>query len=126
MNDVDIKTREYTTVSEVSGPLMVVQDVEGVAYNEIVEIETPSGENRTGQVLEVENDIALVQEFEGTSDLNTLSTKVRFTGETAKIGVSSDMLGRIFNGIGKPIDGGPDIIPDKELDVNGSPMNPAA
>ena len=126
MNDVDIKTREYTTVSEVSGPLMVVQDVEGVAYNEIVEIETPSGENRTGQVLEVENDIALVQVFEGTSDLNTLSTKVRFTGETAKIGVSSDMLGRIFNGIGKPIDGGPDIIPDKELDVNGAPMNPAA
>ncbi|MBR0472035.1 MAG: V-type ATP synthase subunit B [Methanosphaera sp.] len=126
MNDVDIKTREYTTVSEVSGPLMVVQDVEGVAYNEIVEIETPSGEQRTGQVLEVENDIALVQVFEGTSDLNTLSTKVRFTGETAKIGVSSDMLGRIFNGIGKPIDGGPDIIPDKELDVNGSPMNPAS
>lgn len=126
MNDVDIKTREYTTVSEVAGPLMVVQDVEGVAYNEIVEIETPSGEQRTGQVLEVENDIALVQVFEGTSDLNTLSTKVRFTGETAKIGVSSDMLGRIFNGIGKPIDGGPDIIPDKELDVNGSPMNPAS
>ena len=126
MNDVDIKTREYTTVSEVAGPLMVVQDVEGVAYNEIVEIETPSGENRTGQVLEVENDVALVQVFEGTSDLNTLSTKVRFTGETAKIGVSADMLGRIFNGIGKPIDGGPDIIPDKELDVNGSPMNPAA
>ena len=126
MNDVDIKTREYTTVSEVSGPLMVVQDVEGVAYNEIVEIETPTGENRTGQVLEVENDVALVQVFEGTSNLNTLSTKVRFTGETAKIGVSTDMLGRIFNGIGKPIDGGPDIIPDKELDVNGSPMNPAA
>ena len=73
MNDVDIKTREYTTVSEVAGPLMVVQDVEGVAYNEIVEIETPTGENRTGQVLEVENDVALVQVFEGTSNLNTLS-----------------------------------------------------
>ncbi|MGN1321942.1 MAG: V-type ATP synthase subunit B, partial [Methanosphaera sp.] len=121
MNDVDIKTREYTTVSEVSGPLMVVQGVEGAAYNEIVEIETPAGEKRTGQVLEVENDIAVVQVFEGTSNLNTESTKVRFTGETAKIGLSTDMLGRIFNGIGTPIDGGPDIIPDVELDVNGSP-----
>ena len=126
MNDVDIKTREYTTVSEVAGPLMVVQGVEGAAYNEIVEIETPAGENRTGQVLEVKEDIAVVQVFEGTSDLNTESTKVRFTGETAKIGLSTDMLGRIFNGIGKPIDGGPDIIPDQELDVNGSPMNPSA
>jgi len=124
--NVDIKTREYTTVSEVSGPLMVVEGVEGVAYNEIVEIETPTGENRTGQVLEVKDDIAVVQVFEGTSNLNTLSTKVRFTGETAKIGLSADMLGRTFNGIGKPIDGGPDIIPDKELDVNGSPMNPSA
>ncbi len=126
MNDVDIKNREYTTVSEVSGPLMVVEGVEGVAYNEIVEIETPDGENRTGQVLEVEGDIAIVQVFEGTSNLNTLSTKVRFTGDTAKIGVSTDMLGRIFSGIGNPIDGGPEIIPDKELDVNGSPMNPTA
>ena len=116
MNDVDIKTREYTTVSEVAGPLMVVQGVEGAAYNEIVEIETPAGENRTGQVLEVKEDIAVVQVFEGTSDLNTESTKVRFTGETAKIGLSTDMLGRIFN----------DIIPDQELDVNGSPMNPSA
>jgi V/A-type H+-transporting ATPase subunit B len=124
--NVDIKTREYTTVSEVSGPLMVVEGVEGVAYNEIVEIETPTGENRTGQVLEVKDDIAVVQIFEGTSNLNTLSTKVRFTGETAKIGLSTDMLGRTFNGIGEPIDGGPDIIPDKELDVNGSPMNPSA
>lgn len=75
MNDVDIKTREYTTVSEVAGPLMVVQGVEGAAYNEIVEIETPAGENRTGQVLEVKEDIAVVQVFEGTSDLNTESTK---------------------------------------------------
>ena len=124
--NVDIKTREYTTVSEVSGPLMIVQGVEGVAYNEIVEIETPAGENRSGQVLEVRNDIAVVQVFEGTSDLNTQSTKVRFTGETAKIGLSTDMLGRIFNGIGRPIDGGPDIIPDQELDINGSPMNPSA
>ncbi|AMK14906.1 ATP synthase subunit B [Methanobrevibacter olleyae] len=124
--NADIKTREYTTVSEVSGPLMIVEGVEGVAYNEIVEIEAPTGEHRRGQVLEVKDDVAVVQVFEGTTDLNTLNTKVRFTGETAKIGVSKDMMGRIFDGTGKPIDGGPEIIPEKELDINGSPMNPAS
>ncbi|GAB6054999.1 ATP synthase subunit B [Methanobacterium alkalithermotolerans] len=124
--NVNIKTREYTTVTEVAGPLMIVEGVEGVAYSEIVEIVTPSGENRRGQVLEVKEDLAVIQVFEGTSDLNTATTKVRFTGETAKIGVSLDMMGRIFNGTGKPIDGGPEIIPEKELDINGSPMNPSA
>ncbi|HIH64807.1 MAG TPA: V-type ATP synthase subunit B, partial [Methanothermobacter thermautotrophicus] len=124
--NVNIKTREYTTVTEVSGPLMIVEGVEGVAYSEIVEIETPTGEKRRGQVLEVREDLAVVQVFEGTSDLNTETTKIRFTGETAKIGVSLDMMGRIFDGTGKPIDGGPEIIPEKELDINGSPMNPAA
>ncbi|MDR2967406.1 MAG: ATP synthase subunit B [Methanobacteriaceae archaeon] len=124
--NTNIKTREYTTVTEVSGPLMIVEGVEGVAYSEIVEIETPDGENRRGQVLEVKRDIAVIQVFEGTSDLNTKTTKTRFTGETAKIGVSLDMLGRIFDGTGKPMDGGPEIIPEKELDINGSPMNPSA
>ena len=124
--NADIKPREYSTVSEVSGPLMIVEGVEGVGYNEIVEIETPTGENRKGQVLEVNEDLAVVQVFEGTDDLNTLNTKSRFTGETAKIGVSDDMMGRIFNGTGQPIDGGPEIIPDKELDINGNPMNPAS
>ncbi|MDD5959550.1 MAG: ATP synthase subunit B [Methanobrevibacter wolinii] len=124
--NTDIKTKEYTTVTEVSGPLMIVEGVEGVAYNEIVEIETPAGEHRTGQVLEVKEDIAVVQVFEGTSDLNTKNTKTRFTGETAKIGVSKEMMGRIFNGTGKPIDGGPEIIPEKELDINGNPMNPTS
>ena len=122
----NIKTREYTTVTEVSGPLMIVEGVEGVAYNEIVEIETPNGEHRRGQVLEVRKDVAVIQVFEGTDDLNTKTTKTRFTGESAKIGVSLDMLGRIFDGTGKPMDGGPEIIPDKELDINGSPMNPSA
>ena len=122
----DIKTREYTTVTEVTGPLMVVDGVEGVGYNEIVEIETPNGEHRQGQVLEVKQDVAVIQVFEGTSDLNTKNTKTRFTGETAKIGVSKEMMGRIFNGTGKPIDGGPEIIPEKELDINGAPMNPAS
>lgn len=124
--NVNIKTREYTTVTEVAGPLMIVEGVEGVAYSEIVEIETPNGEHRRGQVLEVREDLAVVQVFEGTSDLNTSTTKIRFTGETAKIGVSKDMMGRIFDGTGKPIDGGPEIIPEKELDINGSPMNPSA
>lgn len=124
--NTDIKTREYTTVTEVSGPLMVVEGVEGVAYNEIVDIETPNGEKRSGQVLEVRNDVAVVQVFEGTDDLNTKNTKTRFTGRTAKIGVSRDMMGRIFNGTGKPIDGGPEIIPEKELDINGNPMNPTS
>ena len=122
----NIKTREYTTVTEVAGPLMVVEGVEGVGYDEIVDIVTPDGENRQGQVLEVEKDVAVVQVFEGTRDLNTSTTKVRFTGETAKIPVSPDMLGRIFNGTGKPIDGGPEIIPEKEIDINGNPMNPSA
>ena len=124
--NTNIKTREYTTVAEVAGPLMIVEGVEGVAYSEIVDIETPSGEMRRGQVLEVKGDIAVVQVFEGTRDLNTSTTKVRFTGETAHIGVSLDMLGRVFSGTGNPIDGGPEIIPEKELDINGSPMNPSA
>lgn len=122
----NIKTREYTTVTEVAGPLMIVEGVEGVAYNEIVDIETPAGQMRRGQVLEVKGDIAVVQVFEGTRDLNTSTTKVRFTGETAHIGVSLDMLGRVFSGTGNPIDGGPEIIPEKELDINGAPMNPSA
>ena len=124
--NTNIKTREYTTISEVAGPLMVVEGVEGVGYSEIVEITTPSGEQRSGQVLEVNKDVAVIQVFEGTIDLNTKTTKARFTGETAKIGVSKDMIGRIFNGIGKPIDGGPEIMAEKELDINGAPMNPVS
>ncbi|ADP78037.1 ATP synthase, B subunit [Methanothermus fervidus DSM 2088] len=122
----DIKTREYTSVSEVSGPLLIVEGVEDAAYGEIVEIETPGGETRKGQVLEIYRNRAVVQVFEGTGDLNTQTTKVRFTGETAKLGVSMDMMGRIFDGTGKPIDGGPEVIPEEELDITGSPMNPSA
>jgi len=124
--NINIKTREYTTVSEVTGPLIIVEGIEGVSYGEIADIETPSGESRRGQVLEVREGLAVVQVFEGTSNLNTSTTKVRFTGETAKLGVSLDMLGRVFGGTGKPIDGGPEIIPDKEVDIHGAPMNPTA
>ncbi len=116
----------YSTISEVSGPLMVVEGVEGAKYGEVVEVETPSGETRTGTVLEARRDAAVVQVFEGTSGLDTTSTKVRFTGETFKIPVSMDLLGRILDGKGEPIDGGPEIVPEDERDIYGSPINPAA
>jgi len=119
-----IKIREYTSVGEVSGPLIVVQGVEGAAYGEVVEIETPSGDKRKGQVLEARGDAAVVQVFEGTSGLDTSGTKVRFTGETMKIPVSVEMLGRFFDGLGRPIDKGPEIISESRYDVNGAPMNP--
>ncbi|MCD6468567.1 MAG: V-type ATP synthase subunit B [Thermoplasmata archaeon] len=117
---------EYSYVSEVTGPLMIVEGIKGVAYNEVVKIKTSSGEERTGQVLEVYEDKAVVQVFEGTRGLDTRFTSVRFTGETMKLGVSKDMLGRIFSGTGEPRDGMPPIIPEKRLDINGQPINPDA
>ncbi len=117
--------KEYTTISEISGPLMIVEGIEGVAYGEVVEIETAYGEKRRGQVLEVTGNRAVVQVFEGTRGLDNKSTKVRFTGETVKLGVSIDMLGRIFNGRGEPIDKGPKIIPEEKRDIHGAPLNPA-
>lgn len=118
--------KEYTSVTEVAGPLMVVEGIEGVAYGEIVDIVTPGGEKRRGQVLEAREDKAVVQVFEGTRGIDTKNTRVRFTGETMKLGVSMDMLGRIFDGTGTPIDGGPEIIPEKYDDIHGNPMNPSA
>jgi V/A-type H+-transporting ATPase subunit B len=123
---VDTKIKEYTSVAEVAGPLMVVEGVEGVAYGEIVEIVIPSGEHRRGQVLESYSDRAVVQVFEGTRGIDAQKTKVRFTGQTVHIGVSEEMLGRIFDGTGRPIDKGPEIIPEMHLDINGNPMNPHA
>jgi len=120
------RIKEYTSVSEVAGPLMIVEGVEGVFYGEIVELETPGGEKRRGQVLEALEDKAVVQVFEGTRGVDTQSTKVRFTGTTLKLGVSMDMLGRIFDGTGQPIDGGPEIIPEEEMEIHGNPMNPAS
>jgi len=118
--------KEYKTTSEITGPLMVVENVEGVAYDELVEIELPSGEKRRGKVLEVSGSQAVVQIFEGTSGLNVSATKVRFQGDVLKLPVSMDLLGRTFSGAGRPIDGRPDIIPEEELDINGAPINPAA
>ncbi len=118
--------KEYNTVKEVVGPLMMVEGVEGVKYEELVEIEIQTGERRRGRVLEVNGDIALVQLFEGSSGINLKNTKVRFLGKPLELGVSYDMIGRIFDGLGNPIDGGPKIIPDKRMDINGVPINPVA
>ena len=117
---------EYTTIKEISGPLLFVESVRGVGYGELARIRTPSGEERRGQVLEIGGGVAVVQVFEGTTGLDVGKTRVRFTGETVKLPVSNDMLGRIFDGSGRPIDGGPRIIPDDYLDVNGNPINPFA
>ncbi|MHA1910354.1 MAG: V-type ATP synthase subunit B [Candidatus Kariarchaeaceae archaeon] len=116
--------KEYTSVTNVIGPLMIVEKIEDVAYGEIVQIKTASGDDRLGQVLEIEEGKAVVQVFQGTTGIDTMKTAVRFTGETMKLNVSTEMLGRVFSGLGKPIDGQPEIIPEQRLDVNGAPINP--
>ena len=118
--------KEYRTIPEVSGPLMIVRDVEHVTYNELGEIELANGETRRCRVLEVDGTNAVVQLFESSTGINLDESKVRFSGRQMELGVSEDMLGRVFDGLGRPIDGGPEIIPEKRLDVNGAPMNPAA
>lgn len=118
--------KEYRTAREIAGPLMLVEDVEGVKYNELVEIETSEGDIRRGQVLEIDGDKALVQLFEGSTGLNINDCKVRFLGKSIELGVSIDMLGRVFDGFGRPKDNGPRIIPENKLDINGSPINPTA
>ncbi|VVB51261.1 V-type ATP synthase beta chain [uncultured archaeon] len=118
--------KEYRSVGEVSGPLMIVENVSGVAYGEVVEIELSTGERRTGQVLEASTNKAVVQVFEGTDGLDTQVTKARFLGETFKVPVSKTMLGRIFSGAGRPRDGKPEVIPEVRLDINGYPMNHTA
>ena len=118
--------REYRTIEEVAGPLMLVRQVEGVKYNELGEIELKSGERRRCKVLEVNGSDAVVQLFENSAGINLNSSKVRFSGRSMELSVSEDMLSRVFDGLGRPKDGGPEIIPEMRLDVNGTPMNPAA
>ena len=118
--------KEYRTIQEVAGPLMMVHGVENVTYNELGEIELPNGEIRRCKVLEVDGSTALVQLFESSTGINLESSKVRFLGHCMELGVSEDMLGRVFDGQGRPIDGGPEILPDARMDINGLPMNPAA
>ncbi|MCW4043847.1 MAG: V-type ATP synthase subunit B [Candidatus Bathyarchaeota archaeon] len=118
--------KEYRTVREVVGPLMLVDQVEGVKFDELVEIELHNGEKRRGRVLEVNGDKATIQLFEGSAGINLKGCKVKFEGRPLELGVSEDMLGRVFDGLGRPKDGGPNIIPDKRMDINGEPINPVA
>ena len=118
--------KEYRTISEVAGPLMLVKGVDGVAYNELGEIELKSGERRRCRVLEIDGTNVLVQLFESGAGINLAESKIRFLGKQMELAVSEDMLGRVFDGLGRPIDGGPSIIPEKRVDVGGVPMNPAA
>ncbi|MGE4282606.1 MAG: V-type ATP synthase subunit B [Clostridia bacterium] len=118
--------KEYKTISEVAGPLMLVKRVEGVKYGELGEIELANGEIRRCKVLEVNEDNATVQLFESAAGINLAQSKVRFLGRGIEFPVSIDMLGRVFDGLGRPKDNGPNIIPDARLDINGIPMNPAA
>ena len=118
--------KEYRTIQEVAGPLMLVRGVENVTYNELGEIELANGEVRRCKVLEIDGGNALVQLFEDATGINLSNSKVRFFGKAMELGVSEDMLGRVFDGIGNVIDDGPEIIPEKRMDINGLPMNPAA
>ncbi|MEW5961782.1 MAG: V-type ATP synthase subunit B [Chloroflexota bacterium] len=117
---------DYCTLSYLSGPLLFVENVHNVGYNEIVELRGSDGLVRRGQVLEVDRNRAVVQVFVGTRGLDLERTKARFTGDVARLGVSLEMLGRTFNGSGEPIDGGPPIVPEMRLDINGQPINPWA
>ena len=118
--------KEYRTIQEVAGPLMLVRGVTDVAYDELGEIELADGSRRRCRVLEIDDGNALVQLFESSTGINLESSKVRFLGRSMEIGVSEDMLSRVFDGLGRPIDGGPEILPEERRDVAGLPMNPAA
>jgi len=117
---------EYRTVNDIAGPLMLVEEVEAVKYGELVEIILPDGSKRNGQVLEVHHDRALIQVFEGTQGIDIPETRVVFRGKGIELSLSPDILGRVFNGLGDPIDGGPEIIPVVKRDINGAPINPYA
>jgi len=118
--------KEYKTIRQIASPLMIVDGVDGVTYDELAELELPNGEVRRCKVLEVEGDKAVVQLFESAQGINLAETRVRFLGHPQQLAVSEDMLGRVFNGMGNPIDGGPEILASAHMDINGLPMNPAA
>ncbi|MBN2851490.1 MAG: V-type ATP synthase subunit B, partial [Clostridia bacterium] len=118
--------KEYRTIREVAGPLMVVDKVNNVKYEELVEIELQNGEMRRGKVLEIDEDRALVQLFESAAGIDIHNSKVKFLGRVATLPVSKDIVGRVFDGGGRPMDDGPEIMADKHLDINGVPINPFA
>jgi V/A-type H+-transporting ATPase subunit B len=117
---------EYNTIEEIAGPLIILDDVDQATVEELVEVELPNGDQRRGKVLEINRNRVLIQVFEGTRGVDISKTKVRFLGKSLELSVSPDILGRIFNGLGTPIDDGPAIIPEKKLDINGDPINPYA
>ncbi|MDE5862352.1 MAG: V-type ATP synthase subunit B, partial [Ruminococcus sp.] len=119
-------SREYRTIEEVTGPLLLVKDVEGAKYGELAEIRLKNGEKRRCRVLEVDGTNVLVQLFENSAGINLQESSVVFSGHQMELGVSEDMLGRVFDGLGRPIDDGAEIIPEMRMDVNGLPMNPVA
>lgn len=121
----DLITKEFRTLSQIRGPLIFVERITEAAYNEIVEITSPQGDVRLGQVLEVDRHRCMVRVFVGTSGMDLVKTKIRFTGDVARLNVSLSMLGRVLDGSGQPIDGGPPIIPEIALDINGLPINPS-
>ena len=118
--------KAYKTVTEVSGPLLIVEKVSDVKFEEMVEVELPSGERRRGKVLEIDRDRAVVQMFEATRGLVVEGAKAKFLGRGLELPVSIDMLGRVFDGAGRPKDDGPEVIPEKKLDIGGNPINPYA
>ncbi len=126
MKKISLLEKEYQTISYVTGPLIFIENVRGVAYNEMLRIILPDGSEKTGQVLECTENYAVAQVFEGTSGIDTKATRVIFEEEVARINVSEEMLGRIFNGRGQPIDGGPEIVPKARLEITGAPINPFA
>ena len=118
--------KEYLTVTNITGPLVIVEKIENVKYGELVEIETADGLRRRGTVLDISTERAVVQVFEGTTGLDVDKTRIRFLGRSQRLGVSDEIVGRIFDGSGNPKDKGPQIIAKKMLDINGSPINPQA
>jgi V/A-type H+-transporting ATPase subunit B len=118
--------KEYKTIKEIVGPLMLVEKVDNVKYDELVEIMQDNGETRQGKVLEVNKDKAIIQLFKPSRGIQPANSKAKFLGESMKLGVSKDMLGRVFDGLGRPKDGGPEIIPEKRININGMPINPVA
>lgn len=126
MKRFSLVEKQYQTISYVTGPLVFIENVRGVSYNEMVRLILPDGSQKTGQVLECTENYAVIQVFEGTSGIDTKATRVIFEEEVARINVSEEMLGRIFNGRGEPIDGGPEIVPKARLEITGAPINPFA
>ena len=117
--------KEYKTITKIAGPLVFVEKTEPIGYGDLVKISLPDGSAKNGQVLDTSDEMVVVQVFEGTSGIDK-GSRIKFLGETIKLGVSEDMLGRIFSGAGKPIDGGAEIIPEKRLDIIGAAINPYA